>query len=307
MSWSTMPARMLESLFEVKDRVAVITGGASGIGATSAELFTAMGMKVYIFDFNEQAGKAREKYINACGYSGTFQFVKLDVTKPEDCINAVQTTFAVNNNRFDILYNCAGISKRDVHLQTEADRERLWAVNVDGTVNMCNAAVKAMKENDFGRIINMGSAVAMPGIAFPDGLLYKRSKDEIHRFTRELALLHARDGITVNALAPARVITPMVTGSGQGWVDKAENPIEAFRGGCATQATGLMLKPEEVAFKALSLCSPLSANITGTIVDMTSAWAIGHSPYSTDEMPAAFDEFRTWAQQRTATNITPLE
>jgi len=305
MNWSANPVALLKELYGLEGRVALITGGASGIGAETVELFVAMGMKTYILDFNEDGGLAHAKEVNGVGYLGECKFLKLDVTSTEHCQNVVDLIAKENDGRIDILFNCAGISKRDSDLPRQTDRERLRAVNVTGTKNMIQAVTAYMATNSFGRIINMGSVVGFESVEFPLGEHYKNSKMEIHDFTKDMALDLAESGITINALAPGRVSTPLVTMPGQGWVAKSPDPVEAFRVGCATQSSGVMLKPEEVAYSALMLCSHLSKNMTGAIIDMSSGWAIGHEPYPAGKMPAAFEEFREWAQTTTETKITP--
>lgn len=297
--------KLFDYLFSSQGKIALITGGASGMGLSSAELFAASGMKVYILDFNEEAGESESKRINSLGFEGEVSFLKIDVTDKTLCHELVDKIAAENKGRIDVLYNCAGLSIRDANMD-DTQRDRLWKVNVDGTINMCEAVIPHMKKNSFGRIINMGSVVGYPHIEFPLGLLYKKSKERTHEYTLELSLKLATDGITVNALAPGRVLTALVTKPGAGWVALAPDSVEAFRNGCSTQSSGTMLRPEEVAMMALTLCSPLMSNVSGSIIDMTSGWGTaGHKPYSADNMPTAFTAFREWAQTTTETKIMP--
>ncbi len=297
--------KLFDSLYKTEGKIALITGGASGMGLAASELFCASGMKVYILDFNDELANSESKRINSSGYSGECKFYKLDVTDKTLCESVVAEIAKENSGRIDVLYTCAGLSIRDANMD-EAMRDRLWKVNVDGTKNTCQAVLPYMRKNNFGRIINMGSVVGYPHIEFPLGTLYKESKKEVHDYTQKLALEVATVGITVNALAPGRVLTALVTKPGAGWVALAEDPIEAFRNGCSTQASGTMLMPEEVAMMALNLCSPLMCNVTGTVVDMTSGWGTaGHMPYTSENMPPAFLPFRDWAQTTTETKIKP--
>lgn len=305
MNIPTNKAELFDSIFQTAEKVALITGGASGMGLAASELFCAAGMKVYILDFNEELGASEASRINSVGYSGSCKFSKLDVTDKSLCESVVGEIAKENNGRIDVLYTCAGLSIRDANMD-EALKDRLWKVNVDGTKNTCQAVLPYMKKNCFGRIINMGSVVGYPHIEFPLGTLYKRSKEEVHDYTQKLALQVATEGITVNALAPGRVLTALVTKPGAGWVALAPDSIEAFRNGCSTQASGTMLKPEEVAMMALNLCSPLMCNVTGTVIDMTSGWGTaGHKAYAAENMPPAFIPFRKWAQTTTETKIEP--
>ena len=298
-------SELFDTLFDVEDKIALITGGASGMGLAASELFASSGMKVYILDFNEELGTQAATRISSSHYSGSCKFFKLDVTNLSTCKSVIETIAKENDGKIDILYNCAGLSIRDANMD-DAAKERLWNVNVTGTENMCNSVIPYMKNNSFGRIINMGSVVGYSHIEFPLGLLYKKSKERTHTYSCELALELATNGITVNAIAPGRVLTDLVTKPGAGWVALSPDPIEAFRNGCSTQASGTMLKPEEVAMMALTLCSPLMSNVSGSIIDMTSGWGTaGHKAYSSNDMPPAFFPFRDWAQTTTETKIKP--
>jgi 2-keto-3-deoxy-L-fuconate dehydrogenase len=296
---------LFDTLFQTSNKVALITGGASGMGLAASELFCAAGMNVYILDFNEELGIKEAERISSLELSGKCNFKKLDVTDKTLCETVIKEIAKETYEKIDILYNCAGLSIRDANMD-EAMRDRLWKVNVDGTENVCEAVIPFMKKNSFGRIINMGSVVGYSHIEFPLGLLYKKSKERTHEYTLELSLKLATDGITVNALAPGRVLTALVTKPGAGWVALAPDSVEAFRNGCSTQSSGKMLMPEEVAMMALTLCSPLMCNVSGSVVDMTSGWGTaGHKPYSIENMPEAFYPFRDLAQTTTETKIAP--
>lgn len=302
MFWANKAEQLLQELFSAEERVAAVTGGGSGIGLAAAQLFSAIGMDVFILDINETAGKERALQITDRG--GKCHFLKADVSSAEGCQEAIDALVTQTHGRLDILFNCAGLSKRDSAMTTNADRELLWNVNVIGTESMCKAAVPFMAANGFGRIINMGSVVGYSHIPFPLGTHYKKSKEHVHQFTLGLALEVGTQGITVNALAPGRVLTDLVLMPGKGWVALAPDPVEAFRNGCSTQRSGTMLEAEEVAFQALTLCSPWQKHVNGTIIDMSDCWGTaGHSAWAVDQMPPAFIPFRRLAQAKTSTKL----
>ena len=310
-------------LFGDQTRVAVITGGVSGIGLAAAELFLSAGFEVVAADINVELGEHLTATLNLdardshsfrgdCsqgnssqgnGPRGKFSFIKLDVRSAEQCNEAIATLYH-RTRRIDVLFNSAGLSRRDAQMDEEAKR-LLWDVNVCGTENMCNAVIPYMKRGSFGRIINMGSVVGYNHIPFPVGLLYKQSKEWIHKYSLKLGLELAMSGITVNALAPGRVLTDLVLKPGAGWVALAPDPIEAFRNGCSSQRSGTMLLPQEVAAMALFLTSPLMSHVNASIIDMSDGWGTaGHQAWDADSMPEEFYSFRELAQATTSTRIT---
>jgi NAD(P)-dependent dehydrogenase (short-subunit alcohol dehydrogenase family) len=193
----------------LEGKVALITGAGSGIGKESAILFAAEGAKVVAVDMNEEAGKAVVATITAAG--GEAVFAKADVSKSEDSramVQAAEDSFG----KLNVIFNNAGIShaRDDDAVNTEED---VWdltmAINVKGVFFGCKYAIPAMLRAGGGSIINTASFVAVLGAATPQ-LAYTASKGAVLSMTRELAAIHARQGIRVNALCPGPLRTELL-------------------------------------------------------------------------------------------------
>jgi NAD(P)-dependent dehydrogenase (short-subunit alcohol dehydrogenase family) len=193
----------------LEGKVALITGAGSGIGKESAILFALEGAKVVAVDMNEEAGKSVVSSIVAAG--GEAVFAKADVSKSEDSKNMVQAA-EDSFGKLNVIFNNAGIShaRDDDAVNTEED---VWdltmAINVKGVFFGCKYAIPAMLRAGGGSIINTASFVAVLGAATPQ-LAYTASKGAVLSMTRELAAIHARQGIRVNALCPGPLRTELL-------------------------------------------------------------------------------------------------
>lgn len=193
----------------LKGKVALITGAGSGIGKESAILFAAEGAKVVVVDLNEDAGNAVVSSIKASGGEAVFQ--KADVSKSADAQAMVQAA-EDNFGALHVIFNNAGIShaRDDDAITTE---EEVWdltfAINVKGVFFGCKYAIPAILRSGGGSIINTASFVALLGAATPQ-LAYTSSKGAVLSMTRELAAIHARQGIRVNALCPGPLRTELL-------------------------------------------------------------------------------------------------
>ena len=193
----------------LENKVALITGGGSGIGKESALLFAKEGASVVVVDLNEEAGQAVVSSIQASG--GQAVFAKADVSKAKDCQNMVQVA-EDSFGKLNIIFNNAGIShaRDDDAVHTEEDVWDLtFAINVKGVFFGCKYAIPAMLRAGSGSIINTASFVAVLGAATPQ-LAYTSSKGAVLSMTRELAAIHARQGIRVNALCPGPLRTELL-------------------------------------------------------------------------------------------------
>ena len=193
----------------LENKVALITGAGSGIGKESAVLFASEGAKVVVVDLNEDAGAAVVSSIKASGGEAIFQ--KADVSKTDDArdmVQAAEDTFGA----LHVIFNNAGIShaRDDDAVTTE---EEVWdltfAINVKGVFFGCKYAIPALLRAGGGSIINTASFVALLGAATPQ-LAYTSSKGAVLSMTRELAAIHARQGIRVNALCPGPLRTELL-------------------------------------------------------------------------------------------------
>jgi len=188
----------------LKDRVAVITGGASGIGLASARRLASEGAKVVIVDMNETTGAAAAAEVGGI-------FVKADVTSIEDVARIYKTAFDTYGS-IDIAFNNAGISPPDDDsiLTTGIDAwRRVQEVNLTSVYLCCKEVLPYMQRQGKGAIINTASFVATLGAATSQ-ISYTASKGGVLAMTRELGVQFAREGIRVNALSPGPVNTPLL-------------------------------------------------------------------------------------------------
>ncbi len=242
-------------MFSLKDKIALVTGAGSGIGASIADVFAAAGAFVYVTDREAQAGAETVARLRAAGGQG--EFLALDVTSEAQC-EAVGRAVRERFGRLDVLVNNAGIGHVGTALTTTgADMDRLYAVNVRGAFNVTKVFIAGMVERKRGCIINLASIGAVVGVR--DRLAYCTSKFAVAGMTKAMALDHALDGVRVNCICPGRVETPFVTG----WLKKYPDPEKAYRDACATQAVGRMGRPDEIAAAALYLASDESGFVTG--------------------------------------------
>ncbi len=188
----------------LQDRVAVITGGASGIGLATARRFTEEGARVVIADLDEAAGKGVAEEIGGL-------FVRTDVTSEDD----VRAMYAFADQAYgsvDIAFNNAGISPPDDDsiLETPLDAwRRVQEVNLTSVYLCCKYAIPYMRAQGKGSIINTASFVAVMGAATSQ-ISYTASKGGVLAMSRELGVQFARDGVRVNALCPGPVNTPLL-------------------------------------------------------------------------------------------------
>ncbi|KAM0747518.1 NAD(P)-binding protein [Meredithblackwellia eburnea MCA 4105] len=248
----------------LENRVAVITGAASGIGLESAVLFAQEGASVVIGDLNEAGAIAAADLITKAG--GKAVGVKCDVSKEAD-VEALVAIAVDKFGRLDVMFNNAGIMHPadDNVLVTE---EKIWdltyAINVKGVSFGCKHAVEAMRKNPVdevkglnrgGSIINVASFVALMGAATPQ-IAYTASKGAVLAMTRELAMVHAREGIRFNSLCPGPIRTPLL-------MDFLDTPEKKNRR-LVHVPMGRFGEAIELARGALFLASTESSFVTGT-------------------------------------------
>ncbi|WP_019927217.1 3-oxoacyl-ACP reductase FabG [Nocardia sp. BMG111209] len=231
-------------------RVAVVTGGAQGIGYAIADTFSKAGARVVVGDLDPaEAGRRLDP--RSC------RAVACDVTSADDVATLVRT--AVDEfGSLDIMVNNAGIT-RDASMRTmrEDDFDRVIAVHLKGTWNGTRLAAAAMREQQSGTIINMSSLSGKVGMAGQTN--YSAAKAGIIGMTKAAAKESARFGVRVNAIAPGLIRSPMTTAMPQHVWDQKLAEIPLGRAG----------EPEEVANVALFLASDLSSYLTGTVLEVT--------------------------------------
>jgi 2-keto-3-deoxy-L-fuconate dehydrogenase len=254
-------------MFSLKNKIALVTGAGSGIGASIAEVFARAGAHVVVTDVNLESARATSDSI--IKGNGSAEALALNVAEESSCA-AAASNLIHKHGRVDILVNNAGIGHVGTMLQTEGtDLDRLYAVNVRGVFNATKAFLPAMVQRKSGNIINLASIGGVVGIR--DRLAYCTTKFAVVGMTKCLALDHALDGIRVNCICPGRVETPFVSARLKEYPD----PEKAYREMASTQALGRMGKPEEIAHAALYLANDESAFVTGTAFLIDGGWSAG--------------------------------
>ena len=242
-------------VFRLDGKVAVVTGGASGIGRAIADCFAAAGAEVHIFDSNPACAREVADTIKRTG--GKAAAHACDVTNPDSVRHAFERF--TNGSRLDILVNNAGIAHvGSVEQTAEADFDRIFRVNVQGMFHCLQSAITLMKPNG-GVILNMASIAASAGLA--DRFAYSMSKGAVVAMTLSVAKDYLAQRIRCNCISPARVHTPFVDGFVKKNYPGRED--EMFEQLSQAQPVGRMARPEEVATLALFLCSDEASFITG--------------------------------------------
>ncbi len=239
----------------LKDKVALVTGGSNGIGKESCLLFAQEGAQVVVVDIDEAGGQATVDQIRSEG--GQAVFFKADVSKAEDCAAMVQVA-EDQYGRLHILFNNAGIMHSDDG-DSQSTEEDVWDltmnVNVKGVFLGCKYGIPLILKSGGGSIINTASFVAHLGAATPQ-LAYTASKGAVLAMSRELAVIHAREGIRVNALSPGPLRTELLM--------KFLNTEEKKQRRLVHVPMGRFGEAKEMAKAALFLASDDSSYTTGT-------------------------------------------
>jgi NAD(P)-dependent dehydrogenase (short-subunit alcohol dehydrogenase family) len=239
----------------LEGKVALITGAASGIGRESALLFSAEGAAIVVVDRDDRAGHETVDAVKGAG--GHAVYVHADVSRADDCarmIASAETEFG----RLHVLFNNAGImdSRDDDAVSTD---EAVWdltmTVNAKGVFLGCKHGIPALRRAGGGSIINTASFVAILGAATPQ-IAYTASKGAVLALTRELAIIHARERIRVNALCPGPLRTEML----MKFLDTEQKQQRRL----VHIPMGRFGAAREIAQAALFLASDESSYVTGT-------------------------------------------
>ena len=244
----------------LQDKVALISGGARGMGAAEARMFAREGARVVIGDVLEEEGRQVEAEINEAG--GECVFVPLDVTQESEWQRAVETV-VTRFDKLDILVNNAGIGStrgpdgQPVSIEDLAEEQwdRVMDVNAKGVFLGTKHAIPEMRKAGGGSIINISSVAALVG---GDTNSYAASKGAVRTFTKATAIQYAREGIRANSVHPGAIDTPMVE-------YRMTNP-ERQRQAETRNPMGRTGHPDEVAYGVLFLASDESSYMTGSEV-----------------------------------------
>lgn len=246
------------SRFEGK--AAIITGGAMGMGFASAKVIGSQGAKIAILDKSDKLNEAVDELkglgIEAVG----FQVDVRDSAKVKETVNKCIKHFG----RIDILVNVAGVAILQPFLATsDESRDLTFDINIKGVWNTCQALIPHMLENQYGKIVNFSSVTGYL-VADPGETAYGITKAGLIGLTKTLALEFAKDNITVNAVCPGYVLTPMVRKLA---VENApDNPQSVIDAIAANIPIGRLGEPEEAGDLVAFLASDESRYITGTQV-----------------------------------------
>jgi 3-oxoacyl-[acyl-carrier protein] reductase len=239
----------------LKDKVAIITGSAQGIGYTTAELFAAEGARVVIVDVNAELS-AKSAAALAAGDAGKTLGMACDVTKNDQCESVVKATME-KFGKIDILVNNAGITKDNLLMRmSEADWDLVMDVNLKGAFNFIKASIRPMLKARYGRIINIASVIGQEGNAGQAN--YSASKGGLISLTKSVAREFASRSITANAVAPGFIKTRMTDVIPEEFKQKILEKI----------LLGRMGEPAEVARAVLFLSSDEASYITGHVLNV---------------------------------------
>jgi NAD(P)-dependent dehydrogenase (short-subunit alcohol dehydrogenase family) len=249
-------------------KVAIVTGGAGGVGRALVRKLTQEGAAVMVADLSADGCRAIVDEIEAAG--GTAAFIAGDVRDRTYCEQVVAEAV----HRFggvDILFNNAGIIPRGTILETSDD---MWhaalGVNLTAMFYLCRAAIPAMKKRGGGAVVNTSSVWGVyPG---PGHIAYCTSKGAVASFTKSLGRDHAPDGIRVNAVCPHEINTPMLR---SGFERRGLDPQKAVEDLHKTVPLGHIAEPEEIADVMVFLASDEARYIAGETVEVTGAKPVG--------------------------------
>ena len=239
-------------------KVALVSGGASGIGAAHARVFAAEGAKLVAGDLQEDKGRAVVEAVNRDG--GEAIFVQLDVARQADWERAVGEAVS-RFGKLTTLINNAGIYwPRGTEEETLEGWNTMIAVNQTGVWLGMKAAVPAMREAGGGAIVNISSLYGL--IGSPGSITYHATKGAVRLMTKSAALEYVKEGIRVNSIHPGQIDTPILSGltPDQNEQIKAATPM------------GRLGRPEEIAYGSLYLCSDEAAYTTGAELVIDGGW-----------------------------------
>ncbi len=246
----------IDPLLDLGGKIAVISGGSSGIGYGTAELLALKGAVSVILDIDEKKGKEAVRTISILG--GKADFIKCNVTADADCRSAIES-IAKTHGRIDILFNNAGVIRR----KTVVDLgENEWDLVVDVTLKgaylLSKYTIPVMAKNGGGSIINTGSGWGLKG--GDKAVAYCAAKGGIVNMTRAMAIDHGAQGIRVNSMSPGDIDTPLLHDEAKqlGQDDKS------FMEEAAARPLARVGTPMDVAKAVLFFASPMSEWVTGT-------------------------------------------
>jgi 3-oxoacyl-[acyl-carrier protein] reductase len=246
-------------MHELKDKVAIVTGGGGGIGGAIACHFSREGAKIAVADINAES--AQQRVVEITGQGGDAFTIAVDVTHKKSVQEMVRLTLE-RWGKIDILVNVAGGADPKLVIDMEeSDWDHIVNMNLKSVFLCCQAVVPSMIQQRYGKIVSISSIYGFTGCETRSN--YAAAKAGVAVFTKSLALEVVKDGINVNAIAPGRVATERVRGrySDQEWATRV-----------AAIPLGRAATPEEIPPTALFLVHDQNRYITGQTVHVNGAW-----------------------------------
>lgn len=239
-------------------KVALISGGASGIGAAHAEVFAAEGAQVVIGDLQEQLGRSVAEKIQNSG--GQAEFLHLDVTVEEAWKNAVQKTVGMYGKLTTLINNAGVYWPAGIEAEERDKWDKMLAVNQTGVWLGMKTAMPALRDSGNSSVVNISSLYGL--IGSPGSIAYHASKGAVRLMSKAAALEYARQGIRVNSIHPGQIDTPILAGltPEQDAQIKEATPM------------GRIGRPEEIAYGSLYLCSDEASFTTGIELVIDGGW-----------------------------------
>lgn len=247
-------------MFSLTNQIAIVTGGANGIGKGIATILAKAGAKIVITDIDQINGEKTAKQLNGL-------FIKMDVTKQSDVqtgIEQVVTYFG----RLDILCSNTGIFPQAMlETMTEADWDLMHNVNLKSTFFVVQAALKVMKKQKYGRVV-ITSSITGPITGFPGWSHYGATKAGQLGFMRSAALEYANFGITINAIQPGNILTDGLKAQGETYLAQQRAIIP----------THTLGTPDDIGYAACFLASREASFITGQTIVIDGGQILPESP-----------------------------
>lgn len=246
-----------EELVGLRDKVAVVTGAASGIGLATCQLLAEAGCQVVLLDINAEAGVQKAEEINTLGGNATFY--TCDVTSNEACKSVIET---IENKfgRIDVLFNNAGVIRRkNIVDHSEEEWDLVINVSLKSVFLLSKYAIPVMAKNGGGSIVNTGSGWGLKG--GDDAASYCAAKAGVVNVTKAMAIDHGKDNIRVNCISPGDTDTPLLRGEANQLKLNVDQFLKSSGVDRPLQRIGT---PQDIAKGVLFLASDLSSWVTGT-------------------------------------------
>lgn len=247
-------------MFQLKDQIALVTGGAKGIGKGIAEALAEAGAKVIIADIDQSAGETTAQSIDG-------EFIVMDVTKQSTVIASIDG-IVEKYGRLDIVCSNTGIfPQATLETMTEVDWDLMQTVNVKGMFFVVQAALKQMQKQNYGRVV-ITSSITGAITGFPGWSHYGASKAAQLGFMRSASLEYARFGITVNAVMPGNILTEGLAAQGETYLNQMK----------ATIPTHTLGEPKDIGYAVTFLASKEAKFITGQTIIVDGGQILPESP-----------------------------